>query len=241
MSGRCCNSRQRNYAHKINIMTFISIIHKLVSAEELPKNFLRFYGVGLLLFMIPQTRPLFVHITALSIMLVLIAVFYHHKRWDLRTICLFVLVTVCSFLIEERGVASGQLFGNYRYDSGLGIKLFHTPLIIGVNWLFLVYASSSIATRITNKALYKILLGAILMVAYDMVMELAAPPMNMWHFDSFYPPVENFVMWFVVSSLFHTLFVIFKIDTDNAPARVLFWIQILFFMVISLYSIVFIK
>lgn len=222
-------------------MSFTSIIHKLVSEDELPKNFFRFYGVGLLLFVLPPTRPLFVHITALSILLVLMAVFYHHKRWDFKTICLFVLVVVSSFFIEARGVASGLLFGNYQYDSGLGIKLFHTPLIIGVNWLFLVYASNSIATRITNKALYKILLGAILMVGYDMLMELAAPPMNMWHFDSFYPPMENFIMWFVVSCLFHTLFVIFRIDTDNMPARALFWIQTLFFTVIGLYSIAFIK
>lgn len=222
-------------------MSLTSIIHKLISAEELPKNYLRFYGVGLLLFMIPLTRPLFVHITALTILLVLITVFYHHKEWNLQTICLFALVAVSSFLIEAGGVASGELFGNYQYDSGLGIKLFQTPLIIGVNWLFLVYASNSIATRITRKAPYKILLGVILMVGYDLVMELAAPPMNMWHFDSFYPPVENFAMWFVVSSLFHALFVIFRIDTDNAPARALFWIQILFFAVISLYSIVFIK
>lgn len=222
-------------------MNLTSILHRLVSAEELPKNFLRFYAVGVLLFMLPSTRPLFVHITALSILLVLVALFYHHKRWNLKTICLFILVAVSSFLIEASGVASGQLFGNYQYDSGLGIELFHTPLIIGFNWLFLVYASNSIATRITNKAPYKILLGAILMVAYDMVMELAAPPMEMWHFDSFYPPIENFVMWFVVSCLFHTLFVIFKIGTDNRPARALFWIQILFFTIIGLYSIAFIK
>lgn len=222
-------------------MTLTSIIHKLVAAEELPKNYLRFYGVGLLLFMLPPTRSLFVHITALSILLVVITVFYHHKRWSIETICLFVFVALSSFLIEARGVASGQLFGNYQYDSGLGIKLFQTPLIIGINWLFLVYASNSIVTLITGKALYKILLGAILMVVYDMVMELAAPPMNMWHFDLFYPPMENFIMWFVVSCLFHALFVIFKIDTDNSPARALFWIQILFFIVIDLYSIAFIK
>lgn len=222
-------------------MSLTSIIHKLLWAQELPKNFLRFYAVGLLLFMLPLTRPLFVHITALTILLVLIAVFYHHKRWDIKTICLFAVVAISSFLIEAKGVASGELFGNYQYDSGLGIKLFHTPLIIGLNWLFLVYASNSIATRITNRALYRILLGAMLMLFYDIVMELAAPPMDMWHFDTFYPPMANFIMWFAMSCLFHTLFVVFKIDTDNAPARALFLIQILFFAIIGLYSIALIR
>lgn len=218
-------------------MNLNSIIHKLISEDALPKNFLRFYAVGLLLFTIPPTRPLFVHITALSILLVISAVLYHHKRWDLKTICLFMFVAMSSFLIEAKGVSSGMLFGNYQYDSGLSIKVFNTPLIIGINWLFLVYASNSIATQITHKALYKILLGTILMVAYDLVLELAAPPMNMWHFNSFYPPIENFIMWFVVSFLFHVLFVIFKIDTDNSSARALFGIQILFFIVISLVSV----
>lgn len=216
-------------------------VHRLLWAQRLPKNFLRFYAVGLLLFMMPLTRPLFVHITALAILLVLVAVFYHHKRWDFKTVCLFALVAVSSFLIEAKGVASGELFGNYQYDSGLGVKLFHTPLIIGLNWLFLVYASSSIARQVTNRALYRILLGALLMVAYDTVLELAAPPMDMWHFDTFYPPMANFIMWFVISCLFHTLFVVFKIETDNTPARALFGIQILFFAIIGLYSIAFIR
>lgn len=218
-----------------------SVINKLISADELPQNFMRFYIVGLLLFMLPWTRPLFINITALSILLVNAAVFYHHRKWDIQTICLFLFVVVSSFFIEAKGVADGVLFGSYGYDSGLGPKLLSTPLIIGINWLFLVYASNSIAARITNKALYKILLGGVLMMAYDLIMELAAPPMNMWHFDSFYPPFENFAMWFVVSCLFHSLFVMFRIDTDNRSARALFWIQAIFFAIISLYTIAFIK
>lgn len=222
-------------------MSLAPIIHKLLSADKMAANYVRFYAVGLLLFMTPPTRPLFVHITALTILLMLITVFYHHKIWNIKTISLFVLIAVSSFLIEAIGVDSGALFGRYQYDSGLGIKLFHTPLIIGFNWLFLVYASHSIATRITHNPISKILLGAILMIAYDVVMELAAPPMYMWHFDTFYPPIENFIMWFVVSTLFHSLFEIFKINTDNTPSRALFWIQMAFFALISVYSIVFIK
>ena len=79
------------------------------------------------------------------------------------------------------------------------------------------------------------------MVGYDSIMELAAPPMQMWHFDRFYPPIENFAIWFLGSLVFHTLVVACKIDVENKAARMLFGIQILFFGLIAVFSLLFIR
>jgi len=205
----------------------------------MPVNFVWFYSVGFVLFVLPATRGFFNAITAFTLLMVIGIVFYFHKKWNTKTICWFAFIIISSFLIEMTGVSTGKLFGTYQYDSSLGLKLYETPLIIGLNWLFLVYATHDIAGKITRKSWFKILLGAGLMVFYDLVLELVAPVMLMWHFNTFYPPLLNFASWFVAAAIFHTVFVYAKIRFDNRPARKLFWIQMGFFALISLYRLIF--
>ncbi len=217
------------------------LIDKMVPEKELPTNFIRFYIVGFLLFAIPYTRALFFSITALSILLVVAAIFLHHKRWNMSTIVVFSIIAIGSFFLEVAGVATGTIFGHYNYDESLGVKLFDVPLLIGINWVYLIYASQAIIAKMTNNVLLRIFGGALLMVGYDSIMELAAPPMQMWHFDRFYPPIENFAIWFLASLVFHSLVVALKIDVDNKAARMLFGIQILFFSSIAVFSLFFIR
>lgn len=217
------------------------IVKKMFSEEELPKTFLRFYAVGLLLFIIPYTRELFYSITALTLILVIACILFHHKRWNMSTILVFAFIALSSFFLEVTGVNSGVLFGEYQYDIGLGLELWNTPLIIGLNWVFLVYASQSIIARRTDNPYLRIAGGASLMIGYDLILELAAPPMQMWHFETFYPPVQNFLTWFIAALFYHSLLVVFKVSVDNKSAGVLFWIQMLFFAIISIFSLLFIK
>lgn len=204
---------------------------------ELPKTFIRFYVVGILLFMIPYTRTLFFNIISFSLLFVMACIFYYHKEWNIKTLLLFAFIAVSSFALELVGVNTGDVFGTYTYDIGLGIKLWKTPLLIGLNWVFLVYASQAIISRRTSNPIWRILGGALLMVGYDVVLELAAPPMQMWHFESFYPPLDNFIVWFVAATVYHALIVRFGVETDNRPAQALFWTQIAFFTIISTFSI----
>jgi len=212
---------------------------EFISEKRMPLNFVWFYMVGLVLFILPLTRELFTAITAFTLLLVITIVFCFQKEWNSKILTWFTFIIASSFLLEMVGVSTGKLFGTYQYYNSLGLKLFETPLIIGLNWLFLVYASHDIAGRITKRSLLRILLGAGLMLLYDLVLELVAPVMQMWHFDSFYPPVANFVTWFLAAAIFHTGFVWTKIKINNRPARMLFWIQMGFFALISLYRLIF--
>jgi len=215
-------------------------VEKLVSEKELPINFIRFYSVGLILFIIPFTRELFISITALSLLLVIGVILYYHQAWNIKTILFFAFIMVASFILEMKGTATGDIFGIYHYDRGLGFKVYNTPLIIGLNWLFLVYASHDIANRISDYPPLRILIGALLMILYDLLLEWVAPYMQMWHFDSSYPPLQNFVTWFIAACIFHSGFEILHIHTDNKPARILFIIQAGFFVFIGVYSSLFI-
>lgn len=223
---------------------FSTIQSSLLSANELPLMFIRFYSVGLLLFILPFTRDFFISVIWISLLLVMAMVFYHHKLWNISFISLSLFIIISSFFLEMAGIATGEIFGNYRYERGLGPQINGTPLIIGLNWLWLVYGSHDIANRIISKTLLplpvriagRIITGALLMIIYDIVLEWIAPAMQMWRFSEDYPPLQNFITWFIAAIIYHCCFELFNIHTNNRPARMLFWIQILFFIAIGLYS-----
>lgn len=209
---------------------------KLLLENKVPIYFIVFYMVGLVLFTVPITHEIFISITSFTLLLVIGIVFFFHKQWDTKTRIVFGAIMLLSFLLEMVGVSTGKLFGNYQYDNGLGIKIFNTPIIIGLNWLFLVYATQAIAIKMTKQKISIILIGSSLMVIYDLLMEYVAPTMNMWHFTTTYPPVENFVTWFLAAITFQTLLLTSKINVENNTGRSLFWIQMVFFMIIGVFK-----
>ena len=209
-------------------------IEKCISEKGTPYLFICLYLFGLLWFNLPFTRELFISSIPLTLLLVTAIVFYFHKEWNLKTIMVFTSIAASAFILELIGVSAGIPFGNYQYDRGLGWMLYNTPLVIGLNWLFLVYASQAIASKFSNNRLLIVLLGASLMLCYDLILECVAPAMEMWHFTRSYPPMENFISWWVVGMIFQSIFVVSKINVVNNPARILFFIQMGFFGLIAI-------
>ena len=165
-----------------------------------------FYSVGLGLYFIPQTRSLFNILTPFSLMLSFGAVLLFQKKWTTGLGISFGIVFVGSIIIEILGVSTGILFGEYVYGSSLGLKIFDTPILIGLNWLILIYCTASIVNHIFKNIVIRILAGSALMVTYDVLLEYVAPVMDMWFWESRYPGIRNFLMWFFVALIFHTLF-----------------------------------
>lgn len=124
---------------------------KYLLNEGLPITFIIFYSVGLILYAIPSTHNLFIQITPYTLVLVTLAIFLHHKKWNKKTITVLTGIFVLSILIEIIGVRTGKLFGIYAYGKGLGFKVADVPVIIGLNWVFLAYASNSIISSYTTK------------------------------------------------------------------------------------------
>lgn len=207
----------------------------------LRKVFLRFYAVGLALFLLPFTRSLFVSITSLSLLLVFAAAFVFNRDWRPATIAWFLFIVVSAFFLEWRGVASGNIFGSYAYGRGLAPLVDGTPLIIGFNWLFLVYASRNILMRWSGSPLLRIVGGSAMMVVYDLVLEWAAPWMRMWSFAGGYPPLRNFAVWFAAALVYHTGMELLKVRGGNRAAESLFVIQFVFLFIVAFLSTLFIK
>ncbi len=218
----------------------IKELREYFTEEGMLKNFIWFYSVGLLLFMLPFTRNIFISITWITLILVIALIFLYQRTWNAKIIGWFSFIFFSSFLLELIGVNTGKLFGTYQYDRAFGLQIQGTPVIIGLNWLFLTYTSHDIVCKYFNHSFLRILAGALLMIFYDLILEAAAPVMQMWHFDSRYPPLSNFIVWFGAALIYHTGFELLKIRTDNSPARALFVIQMIFLFVIAFYGYLFI-
>ena len=191
-----------------------------------------FYCVGVLGMSFQSTRPLFTRLTPLALLLSISALaIFHNPRADRKALLVFFSVFLISFFIEVIGVNTGLLFGNYTYGSGLGIKLFNTPLIIGVNWLLLVYCTGIIVNTLRLTISLKIVISSVLMVSYDLIMEQIAPQLDMWQFEGGVP-VRNFVAWFIIAFLLHLFLKLTGIRFENRIAGFIFFLQMGFFIAI---------
>ena len=195
-----------------------------------------FYVVGITGFIVPQTHTFFKSLTPFALLMsAAFLAWFHRPRLTLKAALVFGTIFLFSFLTEMVGVQTGTIFGHYIYGESLGLKILETPLIIGLNWLMLIYCTKIIADRITKKETTKPFLGALLMVSYDLVLEQVAPKLDMWSWEGGTIPIQNYVAWFVFAFLFHTLIIKTKVHFKNPLAIPVFVIQFLFFVALVVY------
>jgi putative membrane protein len=196
-----------------------------------------FYLVGVLGLSFPETRPLFIRLVPFALILGFAGVLlFHEAKWNWKTLTAFVLVYISGFVIESIGVNTGIIFGEYIYGETLGFQIFETPLIIGMNWLFLVYVSSSLTERINSGRFISFLLPPVLMVVYDLVLEQVAPDLGMWNWKNEVIPLQNYIAWFVVAFIFVLVFRLLNIKTSNKIAPLIFILQFLFFLSLMIFK-----
>lgn len=192
-----------------------------------------FYAVGILGLLIPATNAVFLQLIPLALVLsfVVLALFHVHEVTR-QSLIGFSLIYVVSFLIEAIGVNTGVIFGSYTYGKGLGLQLFHTPLIIGINWLFLVYTTASLVEKVKMPTLLKIVVASVAMIIYDMLLEQMAPKLHMWYWDNDTIPLQNYMAWFTLALFFHSLLKLMKIKTENQMALFILICQFSFFLIL---------
>ncbi|MDX1665769.1 MAG: carotenoid biosynthesis protein [Saprospiraceae bacterium] len=194
------------------------------------------YAVGLVGMLIPL-HPDFVFLTPANLLLSLFVMLFYHPRWNLRSGIFFASCFLVGFGAEIIGVHTGLLFGGYHYGNVLGWKMWDTPLLIGFNWLLLVYATGvSVQYAFPNiHWLPSAILSALVMVVLDLFIEPVAIEYGFWYWEEQVVPLQNYLGWFVVALplqiYFHLLFD--KISNKVAPALLI--LQFLFFIILGLY------
>jgi len=194
------------------------------------------YTMGFIGMIAPESRAKSLQLTPYTIIAsLLVLMLFAEVSFTINTILVFLAIAVSGYLIEAAGVNTGKIFGSYTYGKTLGLSILNTPLIIGINWLFLVYASSSLFEKYPIHNILKILLASLVMLAYDMILEPVAPKMDMWHWKNSVVTLQNYIAWFVLAVIFHLIVKWFGINTRNPVASWVLLCQFLFFLALYLF------
>lgn len=187
------------------------------------------YFVGLVGISIPSLQGMYVKLTPFSLLISGLILLAFHEKWNISFIIVIVLIFLGGFAIEAYGVYSGEIFGQYSYSHVLGWRLFKTPVIIGLNWLILVYCGYYLVSRFIHKPVFQIPVGAILLVGFDLLLEPVAVETGMWYWSTSQPQFQNYIAWFGISLVLMSLFPLFKVKLKNPVAGYLFLFMVMFF------------
>ncbi len=197
--------------------------------------FVIFYLVGIAGILLPFSFPLFIKLIPVALILSSVALAFYHKSFNTKTITVFISIYLIGFFVEVAGVNTGLIFGQYIYGESLGIKVFNTPLIIGLNWLLLVYITASVLEKFKIAVPVKVIISALMMLGYDLIIEQIAPLLNMWNWQNEMVPLKNYLAWFFLALLFHVVIKAIGIKTKNKLAPVILICQVIFFLILLIY------
>ncbi|MEZ5104106.1 MAG: carotenoid biosynthesis protein [Draconibacterium sp.] len=197
--------------------------------------FVIFFGVGVLGLATPATFLLFRKLIPVALLLSAAGLLVYHGKVNRKTLFAFGIIYLISFFVELAGVNTGFIFGDYFYGGSLGIKLINTPLLIGLNWLMLVYLTESVSVKLISNRYVQVPVSASLMVAYDIVLEKVAPELDMWYWTGSKVPLNNYIAWFLLAVLLVLIFRSFNVKTSVSLAPFLFLCQSVFFLTLLIW------
>ena len=201
--------------------------------RALPILMVVWYLGGIVGFLIPSTKPLFQLLTPVGMVLAAALLLFNHEPKNLKSGLVFAAIIVFCFIVELIGVNTQLLFGNYQYGPALGFKLWNTPIVIGLNWLILIYCIALFTKPIRDRWYFP-LVGASVMVAFDWVMEPVANATGMWNWENGTIPLKNYMDWFLVSGFLFLMIRILKVEFKNSIAGLLFVLQGMFFVALNI-------
>ena len=178
----------------------------------------------------------FAGFTYVNLLLMSIILFLNFKLESKYHILSILSIFLIGMVTESLGVNYGLIFGDYEYGNNLGFKLFGVPFLIGVNWIILTAISANVASFLTkNRSIVlTIIIGALLMLAMDFVMEPIAPKLDMWRFKNLIVPPSNYVGWLFVGLFTQTLYNLYFREKEIIVSTNLYLAFFLFFGCLNL-------
>lgn len=189
---------------------------------------LHFVGIFALNFEL--TQWLFRPLIPLNLIISGLLILYNHSDWNKNFIIFAILTAFLGYLFEVIGVNTGLIFGEYQYGKNMGFKLFETPLLIGLNWLILVYSFGIITNSLSIHLIFKILITAFCLTTLDFFIEPFAIYHDMWHWQNIIVPLQNYIGWFFCSIILSSIFFILKFSKQNSLTKHYIIIQVMFFI-----------
>ena len=208
------------------------------------------YIVGTIGLILPSTQPYFKLASSFNLWVSLILLLLFHQEYSKSFLITAIGIFSVGFFIEVVGVHTGIIFGKYWYGETLGTKVLGVPLVIGANWLLLIYCSATITqfffeilkkylpkSSSLDSIILKSVFASFLMVCLDFLIEPVAIHLDFWHWQNEQIPTQNFQAWFLLAFVLSYIFFEEKSVKLNPMAVLLFFLQFAFFISINIYNL----
>lgn len=184
------------------------------------------------------SQEIFRQLSELNLFLSAIIVFLFHPKIDRKFLLFFLPVFAVGMIVEIVGVRTGIPFGDYHYSKVLKLHFINVPVIIGINWVVLTYATAILTQKFTEKKWLRILAGASIMAALDVILEHFAVKHGLWIWDNTdYPGIANFAGWWGTALITHFIYQSTISGTQNKVAVFYLMILTVFLVVDGLASL----
>ena len=183
-----------------------------------------------------QDKAFYLKYTPLTLLLTagLLGAFQPERNW---AFWLFVIQSfTIGFIAEFAGVHFGVPFGSYTYGATLGPQYEGVPWLIGLNWVTVSYCAGILAAYLPLPGIVRVLVGATLMVGFDLCLEPVAGRYDFWHWTGNVIPLRNFIDWFLLSLLLQFLFLRANFSKRNSLVPLVYLVQLLFFFVLGFFK-----
>jgi uncharacterized membrane protein len=184
--------------------------------------------------MISPYQNYFKLLTPINLLLSGFWLWVNHRELNSRFFQFITFTFAFGFLVEVVGVNYGVLFGDYSYGQTLGPKLLNVPIIIGLNWILVIYSIATLTDSLKVNVILKVLIGAVLALFIDWMIEPVAMKYDFWTWTQGYVPLRNYIGWFATSTILLSSYHLFKVKAENRLALPYYFIQLFFFLIIGL-------
>ena len=182
-------------------------------------------------------KEFFLAFTPINLFISFVLLFVNQKQLESKELKSAFLIFFIGMMSEILGVNYGLIFGDYVYLDNLGVKILGVPVLIGVNWIILTYITGSLSSFIFKNKYVSILMGAILMIALDLLIEPVAPLLGFWIFDLPEVPLQNYIGWFVIGLITQVIFQLKIVEKEFTFSTHLLIVNAIFFAFLN-YKIV---
>ena len=191
--------------------------------------FFNIFG-SILLFFDPLRQSV-LNLTPIHLLVMFALFLWANSYFSIKLIKAIIVIYLIGVLAEVLGVRYNIIFGNYYYGDSLGPQVLEVPIIIGFNWLTLSFATYGVSSYLFKNKTVITVFASILMVLTDYIIEPMAGALDFWHWAGGKIPTQNYVGWFFVSLIIHSILVKMNFKFNIKLCLALLLSQILFFTI----------
>lgn len=182
-----------------------------------------------------ESRAMFQMLTPFNLVATAAILLHFEKEKSSRYFAFIIVTFIFGFGFEVIGVKTGVIFGEYAYGETLGLKMLDVPLVIGLNWVILIYMTRAAATKFFKSEVLIILFSSLMMVVLDLLIEPVAIRFDFWQWEANHIPLQNYIGWFALSVLIQFIGIrIFPISNNRLNTNLLI-VQFMFFLLLNLF------